>query len=354
MAERDARAVDVDDIAAAVVVRKAPAFHHGERLGREGFVQFDQADIVPAKPVFREQAIDRRHRADPHARRVAARCAPAVEPQDRFEAEFLDLVFRHHETGGGGIVLLAGIARRDDRILVALAVDGAQSAERLHAGIGAEAFVLGEHHRIAAPLRDFDRHQLIVEAARVPRGGGVPVGSHCEFIRSLARDAIVLGKVFGRLDHAGDDPEAFDRLAHQTPARQPVPQHHIAHARPVAGLGRIVLDIRHALDPARKHAVGDAGLDHHRRSRDRLQARAASPVELEAGNLDRHSRGQPAPASDRRRLAAAIALSEDDILDPLGIDAAALHQRLDDDRAQLTRLDGGERAEKRAHGGAQG
>jgi hypothetical protein len=180
------------------------------------------------------------------------------------------------------------------------------------------------------------------------------VGSHGEFIRSLPRDAVILGKVFRRLDHAGDDAEAFDRLAHQPPARQPVPQHHIAQARPVAGLGCVVFDVRHALDPAREHAVGNAGLDHHRRSRDRLEARAAAPVELEAGNLDGHACRQPAPAPDRRRFAAAIALREDDIFHALGIDAAALHQRLDNDRAQFARLDGRERAEKRADRRAQG
>jgi len=76
-------------------------------------------------------------------------------------------------------------------------------------------------------------------------------------------------------------------------------------------------------------------------------------IELEAGHFDRHPRRKPAPAPDRRRLAAAIALAEHHVVDPRRIDAAALDQRADDDRTKLPGLERRQRAEKAPHRGAQ-
>ena len=193
--------------------------------------------------------------------------------------------------------------------------------------------------RIAALLRDLDRHQLRVELAFVPCRRGALVAADRECVGLLARDGIVAGEILGGLDHAADHTEALDRLTHHPAAREPVPQRDIAHPRAVAGLGGVVLDVGHALDSAREHAVGDAGLDHHRRGRDGLKPCTAAPVELKAGHFDRHSGGEPAPAPDRGCLAAAIALAEHHIVDARGIDPAALDQRLDDERPELPRFE---------------
>ena len=115
-----------------------------------------------------------------------------------------------------------------------------------------------------------------------------------------------------------------------------------------------MLDIGHALDPAREDAIGDAGLDHHRRGSDRLEARSATPVELEAGNLLGIPCGKPTPVADRRGLAAAIALAEDDVVDPSRVDPAAFDERLDDHRAELAGFERCEAAEKSTDRGAQG
>ena len=67
---------------------------------------------------------------------------------------------------------------------------------------------------------------------------------------------------------------------------------HVPGARARAHRGRVVLDVAHALDAAGDDDIGGAGLDHHRRGDDRLQAAAAAPVDLQ----------RPAPRSaDRRR-----------------------------------------------------
>src|SRR3546814_16268841 len=88
-----------------------------------------------------------------------------------------------------------------------------------------------------------------------------------------------------------------------------------------------MLDVRHAFGAARDDDIGRARLHHHRRLDDRLEARAAAPIELEPRHRLRQSRGKPGPAADARRLAARLALAEDDIVDAPGADAAFLDKR---------------------------
>ncbi len=76
VAQRNARTVDVDQLAAAVVLCEAPALEHGERLRGEGLVEFDQPDIVPAHIGLGEQPFDRGNGADPHPAGIAAGRAP--------------------------------------------------------------------------------------------------------------------------------------------------------------------------------------------------------------------------------------------------------------------------------------
>src|SRR3546814_15113665 len=78
VAERDARPVDVEDFVPAVVLRPAPALEHREHLRREGFVEFDEVDIVPAQPAAREQPLDGGDGADAHAAGFAAGGRPAM------------------------------------------------------------------------------------------------------------------------------------------------------------------------------------------------------------------------------------------------------------------------------------
>ena len=81
-----------------------------------------------------------------------------------------------------------------------------------------------------------------------------------------------------------------------------------------------MLDVAHALDAARQHDVGGAGLDHHGSGDDGLQAAAAAPVDLEP----RHAHGQACleggPPADARRLAARVGLGEGHVVDELGVD----------------------------------
>ena len=71
---------------------------------------------------------------------MAAHGGPAFEKGERLQLQFLQLVFRDDQARSGRVVLLRGVARRDGAVLH----DGLELRERLHAGIGAHAFVARE------------------------------------------------------------------------------------------------------------------------------------------------------------------------------------------------------------------
>src|SRR3546814_1019825 len=72
------------------------------------------------------------------SRRLLTRCALVTVVQTCALPIF---VFRDDETSGGGVVLLAGIARGDDRTQDRLRLDRLQRAERFERRVGAIALV---------------------------------------------------------------------------------------------------------------------------------------------------------------------------------------------------------------------
>ena len=356
MAQRNAGAVDVENVATRIVVGPAPALQHGEHLRREGFVEFDEVDVAPLHAGAGEKTLHRRHRADAHARGIAARRSPADEIAHRLEAEFFELVFGDHEAGGRRIVLLAGVARRHHAALL----DRAQRAQRLHRGVGAIAFVMREDLRIALALRHGDRHEFVGEAVFLPGLRRALVALHCVGVAGLAADLVVAREILRRLDHAGDDAEARDRLAHHAPAGEAVVHGDRARTRTVAHVGRIIFDIAHALDAACDDDIGRARLHHHGGVDHGLQAGPAAAVELVAGHRDRQVGRKRRPTRDAGRLAVAVALRIDDVVDLFGIDLGALDQFLQHDGAEVAGLDGRQRAlefadrsaDRRDNGGA--
>src|SRR3546814_17822281 len=72
MTERNAGAIDVQNVEPAVAFAPAPLLEDGENLGREGLVEFDQSDVAPVEPRPGEQPFDRGNRTDPHPRWIAA------------------------------------------------------------------------------------------------------------------------------------------------------------------------------------------------------------------------------------------------------------------------------------------
>ncbi len=173
----------------------------------------------------------------------------------------------HHQTGGCGIILLAGIACCHHAALYR-----AKGAKRLHGRIGAVAFILFKKQHFAFFLRYRHRHQLVGKFTLGPGPRGILMAAHGIGIASLTADAIILGEILGCLNHAADHAEALLRLAHQPSACQPVVQHHITGLHTAAQLGGIMFDIGHALTPAGNDHISDARLHHHCGIDHRLQA----------------------------------------------------------------------------------
>ena len=115
---------------------------HGEGLGGEGFVEFDDADVVELQSGERERFRDRDHRTDAHDLRRDSGGGEADEAGFRFEAEFARFRRRHDESRRGAIAGLRRIARRHGAVDVE---DGLQFRESFERSIGARAFVLIEN-----------------------------------------------------------------------------------------------------------------------------------------------------------------------------------------------------------------
>ena len=104
---------------------------------------------------------------------------------------------------------------------------------------------------------------------------------------------MVLGQIFGGLNHPRNHAKAFNRLAHHASARQPVMQGQIARPNPFADVGGVMFNIGHAFTSACDHHVAHPGLDHHRGIHDRLKPGAAPTVDLVTGHFNRQASGQP-------------------------------------------------------------
>src|SRR3546814_9436537 len=92
MTERNAGAIDVQNVEPAVAFAPAPLLEDGENLGREGLVEFDQSDVAPVEPRPGEQPFDRGNRTDPHPRWIAACGRPAHERSEEHTSELQSLM----------------------------------------------------------------------------------------------------------------------------------------------------------------------------------------------------------------------------------------------------------------------
>ena len=134
--------------------------------------------------------------------------APAEHIAHRVELEILQHIFGDDETGGGGIVLLAGIAGSDGAVFH----DRPQLAELFHINIGSDAFILVEHNIVAAALRHGDGDDLVGERAIFPGCCCPLLAAEGICVGFLTRNLIFGGEVFGRFDHAGNFAKPVDGL----------------------------------------------------------------------------------------------------------------------------------------------
>ena len=151
----------------------------------------------------------------------------------------------------------------------------------------------------------------------------------------LAGYLVLLGQILGRFHHAGDVAEPLLRRDGLPRPHQPVVEGLGAEAAAPAGLVDVVLGVAHALDATGNHRVGVFGLHQHGGVEDRLQARGTAAVKLVAGHLDGQVGLECGQTSNGGILAAGIAAAQDDVVQPGGVDAAALDGFLDNQGCQV-------------------
>ena len=139
---------------------------------------------------------------------MASRRGPAHEGRHGGQAQRLELILRHHQASCGCIVLLACIPRGDDPVLH----KGPKLGQGVHRGVGAEAFILGHHHRVPFALRDGNGHHLGVEIAPGPGRSGPGMAISGVGVGGFAGDPTLRSDVLRRFDHSRDDPKALHGL----------------------------------------------------------------------------------------------------------------------------------------------
>jgi hypothetical protein len=216
MAERNARSVDVETLRLSRSSQPQP-LSTASTCGAKASLSSTRSISSQPSPV----RANRRSTAGTGPMPMREGSQPAAAqlwiPGDRLEAEFLQLVLGDDQAGRGGVVLLAGIARGDDPAFFDRRSAPSDSSVASARKPSSCAKITGSPLRCGTERAPVRRRTVLG-----PGSGRALVAHHRIFVARLAADVIILRQIFGGLDHAGDDAEAFDRLRHQPPARQAV------------------------------------------------------------------------------------------------------------------------------------
>jgi len=181
-------------------------------------------------------------------------------------------------------------------------------------------------------------HDLPCERAAALRGDRAFVRAQRQRVLLVPGDRVLPAHVLGRLQHPSRhrmiDPAGVHARPFETILELESPGLH-APAWP----GRVELGLAHAVDAARQHQLGGAGAHLHTPVQNRLQPRAAAPVDLQAGHLHGQPGVERGHAADRRRLAACVALPHDHVVDVLAVQPRAADELGDHRRGERRRAD---------------
>ena len=324
MAEGDGAAVDVD-----LVGVPAEVLVHREGLGREGLVGLDQVEVVDRPAGLLQSRTAGRDRAGAHDRRIDAAGRPGDDPGQRRDPAAGRGLRRHQDHGGGAVVDPAGVAGGHRAFLV-------EGRPQLRQALGRGA-VLGILVAVDddVALSGLDRHRddLVLEAPGGLGGLGLLLRAGGEGVLLVAGQLPLARHVLGRVAHV----VAVDG-APQSVLEHGVEELDVAHLGAVAQV-RDVGRLAHALLAAGDDDVGVAQLDGLVAQRDAAQAGATELVDLVGGALDRDA------GLDRRLARRVLAgaggqdLTQDRLVDLLGVDFGPLHRFLDRHGAQIGRGD---------------
>src|SRR5690554_4005469 len=211
VAQGDGAAVGVDP---GVVVLDAQLTHDREALCGEGFVQFDDVDLVDGQALLVQQLAYCRYRADAHDARLDAGGGHAEDPGDRLEAVFLHCVGTGDQHGGGAVVDAGGVAGGN----AAVFTEGCGQCGQFLQGRGAGVLVLVEDQRLLLATGDLDGDDLFIKDAVGLGFGGLFLGAQGEQILVFTGDVELLGNVLGGLRHGVDAVLLLHQRVDEAPA----------------------------------------------------------------------------------------------------------------------------------------
>ena len=304
----------------------------GQRLARESLVQLDQVEVADRESGPKQGLAGGRNRTQPHHRGIHSGDGRGHDAGQRFQTQLSRPLGLYDQRRRGPVVDAAGVARRDGP---ALAEGRPQLRQGLYRSL-AGMLVTIDHDRIAFPLCNRDRHDLLVVAALGDGGGRVALARQGEGVLFLAADAQLLGHVLARLAHRIRVMPGRQGRVDEAPAQRRVDE----FARP-ALVGCLGLEHHVGRSGHRLHAAGDENVAVADGNRvggriDRLEPTAAQAVDGEPGDLHRQPGQQEGHASDVAVvLAGLVGATHDHVLDQRRVDTRTGDERADDRGSQI-------------------
>ena len=312
MTERDGAAVDVEPVQRHFEIVRAR-----EGLNGEGLVDLPQVDLARFELRPRQRLLHRgdgaeTHRAWVHAgRRVGHPARLGPQPEE------IDGARGGDQHDGGAVIQGRGVARGH---CAAGPKRGAQFSEPLQGGVRTWTFVTRHHHG-ARLLLGGDRHDLALEAARVPCRQRALVRRQREGVLGFARDRVCFMQIFGGFAHLLQGEARGQARVGVAPAKARIERFELARGEGGGGFGQGPRRARHRLDAAREHEIGLAEAHEAGRLRDGFEARGAEAIH-------RHARHRVGKAGEQRGhprdvavvLARLVGAAEDDLIDAAGVE----------------------------------
>ncbi|MCY1213583.1 hypothetical protein D9M72_253720 [compost metagenome] len=312
----------------------------------EGFVGFDQVEVIETPAGLVQTTTGSADRADAHDRRIDTGVGVAGDARQYRQAQGLGLLGAHQYHGGGAVVDGGGVASGDAAVLLE---GGLELGQAFGGGAGARAFVGIEGDGVALPLRDQDGRDLILEAASLDGRDGFLLGGGSKGVLLFAGQAVLLHQILG-----GDAHVVVVEGVGQAVVDHGVQRLGVAHAHAGTGGREDVGRQAHVFLAAGDDHFGVAATDGLDAQVQGLEAGTAELVQV-------HGRYRVGQAGEDGGLAGRVLagaggehLAENHFIDLLALEAGLLQQLADHCSAQFMGGNIGQRALEAANGSAGG
>src|SRR5260221_1755490 len=285
----------------------------GERLRGKGFVELDDVDVLHRKAGALQRLLGRRDRTDPHDLGCAAGDGDALDARQNRQLVARSIVLGADEHGRGAVGQRRGGPRGHGSRRIE---SRRERRKRLLAGVRANAAIA-----VDDALARLDRHDLILELARLLRRRRLAVAGDGDLLLLLAGDLVLARDVLGSLAHRDVGLRGF---LDEAGMRHRVEAHH-RHPG-------------HRFDPGADEGLAGIELDCARRHVDGLHRGTAEAVDRGGGDGDRQMREEARETGDvEPLLALGHGAADEDVLDILRLDPGARDEAGDHGGEQLVR-----------------